>query len=513
MRALFELDVRYALNQLRALLHSPGRLAIWVPYLVLGLGLGGWRLATPQAVSGVAAVGGGGYFASLCGGAFVAALGFALARHAAGRIQAFRCNAEALLCIDAGISTGVLAGWLQGRKLTGAMLRWGTTLLLYAGVFAPAGAEPPAVARTLAACIVVALTLAALEIPAFLAGRRRFGSMLVVAGWALCICGCVQALAGVAGLAGDPETAARIIAASGFDSGAAVRAVLDGKAAFLAFAALPLLPTAALALMGRNAVSELFEGTIHRPVKFTRARVREQSFAASQRAAQPPSGLGVLLWKDYLALKRNGGLPRMAGAFFAWGAFGAVIAAALSNGGNQDVALGLIAIAILIVALVPVAFTSGISDDLGNPLWWLPPGSMVRRLSAWTMTRAWPGGLALSGFPIALGIASGHPAMALLGPPGALLLWWSMNALSLALYAAFPGPFDLRGPQGLVRMVAGVAYLYPPLIACNAQLDNPLAGASAAALILGLQGYLALFFAARRFGRGGVAIVREQNRG
>jgi hypothetical protein len=88
-----------------------------------------------------------------------------------------------------------------------------------------------------------------------------------------------------------------------------------------------------------------------------------------------------------------------------------------------------------------------------------------------------------------------------------------MNALSLALYAAFPGPFDLRGPQGLVRMVAGVAYLYPPLIACNAQLDNPLAGASAAAVILGLQGYLALGFAARRFARGGVAVARADESG
>jgi hypothetical protein len=85
-----------------------------------------------------------------------------------------------------------------------------------------------------------------------------------------------------------------------------------------------------------------------------------------------------------------------------------------------------------------------------------------------------------------------------------------MNALSLALYAAFPGKFDLRGPQGLVRMVAGVAYLYPPLLACNADLADPLAGASAAAVILGAQGYLALGFAARRFARGGVAVVRAE---
>jgi len=281
----------------------------------------------------------------------------------------------------------------------------------------------------------------------------------------------------------------------------------------LAFAALPIVPTAALALMGRNAVSELFEGTIHRPVRFKRRPARETNYVVTAENAQVPAGLGVLLWKDWISLKRSGGLPRMAGAFAVWAAFGAVIASALSPGRDENVALGLIALAILIVALVPVALTSGITEDLGSPLWWLPPGTMIKRLSAWTFARGWPGGLALSGLPMALGIASGKPALALLGPPGALLLWWSMNALSLALYAAFPGPFDLRGPQGLVRMVAGVAYLYPPLIACNAQLDNPLAGASAAAVILGLQGYLALGFAARRFARGGVAVARADESG
>jgi hypothetical protein len=511
MRALLELEARYAFNQLRLLLRSPGRLAIWIPYLVLVVGLGGWRLSMPHAAGDVVGGGSRQSFATLCGGTFIAALGFALARHAAGRVQVFRCNAEALLCIDAGISQAMLAAWLQGRKVIGAVLRWGTTLVLYAGVFAPADAAPEALGRTIAAGIIVALTLAALEIPAFLAGRSRFGNSLVVAGWALCIIGSLQTFAGIAGLLGDSASATHIVYAFGFDSGDAVRSILSGGTApFLAFVALPLVPTAALALLGRNAVSELFEGTIHRPGKFKARRASELDYAVSTGPNAPPSGLGVLLWKNFVGLKRGGGLPRMAGAFFAWGAFGAVIAGALSAGRNDNLALGLIALAILIVALVPVALTSGIVEDLGNPLWWLAPGSMAKRLAVWTLARAWPGGLALSGLPVALGLASGHPAVALLGPPGALLLWWSMNALSLALYAAFPGKFDLRGPQGLVRMVAGVAYLYPPLLACNADLADPLAGASAAAVILGAQGYLALGFAARRFARGGVAVVRAE---
>jgi len=515
MQALLELEARYALNNLRVLLRSPGRLAIWIPYLVLVVGLGGWRLVAPHAVAGwgtdgVGAVGRSSqFFATLCAGAFIAALGYALARHAAGRVAAFRCNAEALLCIDAGISPTMLAGWLHGRKAIDAAVRWGATLALYAGVFAPAGAAPAAVGRAIAAGVSVALILATLELPVFLIGRGRFGNLLVVTGWALCISGSLQALAGLAGLFGSAGVATHILAAFGFDGGGAVRTILGGGGPLLAFAALPLLPTAALALMSRNAVSELFEGTIHRPGSSRRKRPSEPSYAAPVGAADPPAGLGVLLWKEYIALKRSGGLARMAGAFFAWAAFGAVIAGALAGGRDENLALGLIALAILIVALVPVALTNGIAQDLATPLWWIAPGNIARRLTVWNFARAWPGGLALSGLPIALGLASGNPAIALLGPPGALLLWWSMHALSLALYAAFPGRFDLRSPSGLLRVVAALAYLYPPLLVCNVQLDDPLAGASAAAFILGAQGYLALAFAARRFARGGVAVARS----
>ena len=169
-------------------------------------------------------------------------------------------------------------------------------------------------------------------------------------------------------------------------------------------------------------------------------------------------------------------------------------------------------IATLIVALVPVALTGSLAEDLGNPLWWLAPGNMRQRLSTWTLSRAWPGGLALSGMPMALGIAAAHPVLALLGPPGALLLWWSMNALAMALYSVLPGRFDLRGPYGVVRVLAGFLYLYPPLWAFGAgQMSiGGLGGASATAVILGLQGYVALGFAARRFARGGAAAARAE---
>ncbi len=508
MRALLELDARYALNQFRALLRSPGRLAIWIPYIALAVGLGGWRLTAPRLAGQAGNAGDQAAFATLAGGAFLTAIGFAVARHAAGRVQIFRCKAEALLCVDAGVRPATLVGWLQMRKVTGTVARWAATLLLYAGAFAPANAQPDALVRVMLGAGAAALTLASLEIPAFLGGRSRFGNSLIVAGWALCVAGSLQALAGVVALFGDAVTGERILYAFGFDAGAGVRAIASGATIpLLAFVALPLVPSATLALFGNDVLPELFEGSLQprsRTTVKTRADAADASFAGV-----PPGGLAVLFWKDYVCLKRAGGLTHIVSAFAAWAAFGTILAGTL--GKNSELSLALIALANLIVALVPVALTGSLAENLANPLWWLAPGTLYQRLSLWTLSRAWPGGIALSGLPIALGLSTGHPGMALLGPPGALLLWWSMYALALALYAALPGRFDFRGPFGLVRVVTAVAYLYPPLWAFGAAqgaFGDTLAGASAAACVLGLQGYLALGFAERRLARGGVTAAR-----
>jgi hypothetical protein len=515
--ALCELEARYARNQVWVLLRSPGRLAIWIPYLVLALGLGTWRLTAGQGAAQPILGGDPGAFATLAGGAYLTAFGFALARHASGRIAAFRCNAEALLCVDAGVSPSALTAWLMGRKLGGALLRWTATLLLYAAAFAPPGASREALARTLVAALVAALALAALEIPAYLAGRRRIANALISLGWVICGAGAVQGLAALAELFGDTHAAPRIVAAFGFDSGAAVRGILSGQGdAFWAFLALPLVPLALLAWIGDDAIAEIYEGTLHRRGGAAARPAPARDDRRPSSTGFVPPGLAALLWKDWLALRRGGGLARAAGALFAWAAFGTVLASALAPGQDGGLAMGLIAIAIMVVALVPVMTAGGLAEDLGTPLWWLAPSSLRRRLGLWTLSRTWAGGVALSGLPLALGIAMGRPVEAALGVPAALLLWWSMNSLALALYAALPGRFDLRGPIGVVRMFAAIAYLYPPLCAfalVNMGLDDPLAAPAAAAGMLGLQGYASLWFAAQRFKRGGVALARSERAG
>ena len=220
MRALLELDARYAVNQFRMLLRSPGRLAIWIPYLVLAIGLGGWRLTAPATPATTATTGFEGAFATLAGGAFLTVLGFALAPSRRGQSGFPLDNAEALFCVDAGISPATLTGWLQLRKISGALVRWIATLLLYAGAFA--GRRFAAGARTRDRDRhrhrAAAFDARTAGVPP---GRTRYGNSIVVAGWALCVAGSLQIFA-----AGFESSAIRLRRRASRTRSASMRATL-----------------------------------------------------------------------------------------------------------------------------------------------------------------------------------------------------------------------------------------------------------------------------------------------
>jgi hypothetical protein len=517
MRALLELDLHVLRNQLRAIARSPLRLMIWIPYLGLVLGLSIWRLtqghtAHASDLSGVPL-----RLATLAGATYLAAFGFAFARHAGGRVQAFRCEAEALLCTNAGVPPLLLTFWLQMRKLCGSALRWLGALILYVAALAPAGAPPETLGRVVLACVLAAVALVTVEIPAYLLGRRRFGSLLIALAWGLTAFGALEAIAAAAELLGDGMYAPSLFTTLGLDPGRAVAALLRGDPATLLFAAaLALAPAIALAVLGRDAMPELYEAAIR-----TRSAGPglERASGLAQRARHGrniPGGVLALFWKEWIVLRRRGGARKMLlGACF-WAVFGAAIAFALGPADDPALALALLSIATLFIALVPVALSNGLGEDLSKPLWWLATAPLSGRLIAWTFSRSWPGGTALAAMPLVIGLALHHPNVALAAWPVAVLVWWSLQALGLALVALFPSRLDMRGPVGVLRIAAAGVYLLVPLGTLTAILQAggniATAGLSATALIA-LQGYGALRIAGYALDRNGALIAAMERAG
>jgi hypothetical protein len=510
MRALLQLDLHFLRNQLREIVRSPLRLAIWIPYIGLVIGLGAWRVvlgrnSAPSDLSGLPP-----QFATLAGATYLAALGFAFARHAGGRVRAFRCEAEALLCVNAGIAPLLLTLWLQLRKLCGSTFRWFGALALYVSALAPPGAPAVVLARVVFASVLAAVALATLEIPAYLIGRRKAAPVLIALAWGLTAYGGLAAVAAAAEILGDRGFAPILLRALGFDPGAGVTALVAGRGwAFAALAALALAPALAIVVLGRDALPELYEATLH-------GKLTAPSFARAAGLAHRarlgrniPGGTLALFWKEWIVLRRRGGGGRLVWSALFWGAFGGGIAFALGPAGDPELGLVLLSIATLFVALVPVVLSNGLGEDLCKPLWWLATATMSSRLAAWTFSRSWPGGAALAALPLVLGLALRQPLLVLLALPGSLLLWWSMHALGLALVAIFPSGFDMRGPVGILRMAIAGAYLLLPLGVCTTVLtataNAVLAGCVAAGLFW-LQGYAAVRAAAFTLDRNGALI-------
>ena len=159
--------------------------------------------------------------------------------------------------------------------------------------------------------------------------------------------------------------------------------------------------------------------------------------------------------------------------------------------------------------LVPLAASVSLLEDLAKPIWWVSHASLRSRIIAWTFAKAWRNGLAFAAFLLPLAIAGGDALAALLAIPLGIGLWTSLNALGVALYAAYPSRIDARGPIFFVRAVATGIFLLPAAMLfgfVSMLTHNALIGATLGAIVIVLEGLLAIEFAASRFDENGAGI-------
>ena len=85
----------------------------------------------------------------------------------------------------------------------------------------------------------------------------------------------------------------------------------------------------------------------------------------------------------------------------------------------------------------------GLAADLSKPLFWLGASPLRNRIAAWTLGRAWRGGVLLGLAPAAAGIVIGAPVLAALSVPVATVAyWWAWVASVRAVAVAVPDDLD-----------------------------------------------------------------------
>lgn len=518
MGALAYLDFCYAKHQLAAIFRSPGRLALWLPYVAM-IAILALRRATFSATGGtqtdfnISAVDAP-LFATLAAGTYLIAIGLVVGLAGTGRFAAFRSRAEALALANAGISSLVVAFWLQLRRFAGSGPRWILTVV-YLFAFATPHARSSHMPHITLAALAGFAALAMVELPAFLASRRRFGGIVAPLGWTLVAAGVAYALLGALG----PDIWSRGIALVRVDPGRWLMALVVGKgpAVALAFAFLPALAAFAMALAG-DAMPELYQATTQAFARRERGAHRPAEFQArAVRAAGIPAGALAILWQEWVGLRRRpAGLRVWALTFALWGCAGLAIVYDLVVLREGAIVIALSGFALSAAFSIALTGSVTIADDLAKPIWWLGRDPLIARIAVWTFSRAWRGGASFAMLPLVVGFGTGDAPLALAGALSAFVTWWTLSALGVGLYSAFPSRIDERGPIVLLRFIGFTVLLLPAVVAgalAGVFTHVPALGACAASALLAVEATGAIAFAAWRISENGAGIATLERAG
>lgn len=511
MRALLYLESRYAFHQFAAILRSPLRLAIWIPFAISIAYL--LYARTFRVTGAVTASAISPHVATSIAGVYFGIVGVTIALAATGNVAAFRSGAEAVLFTNAGVRPLTVAIWLQARKLSTSWARWFGTLVYAFVFFAPRHLGAGATFRALLATLLAIALQMALELPIFLLARGAARVPLAAVGGALAFVGFAFAVLGAIGH--EPLRVALSIAR--FDPGRAAMAALDGRPFVLVvLAALLSIFFIAVRLLGDDAMPELYRVSQRslRTMRERRSLAPNVTFASARSGAiaRVPAGALAIVWKDWVGFKRGRGIFTLwiAGCIF-WAGCGAAVAIAIDRYGDPTILLTMIGTtAAMTLVAAPFGASIGLRLDLEKPLFWLSRAPLRSRIVAWTFGRAWRGALAISLAPFVAGIFSRDAVLAVVAIPLVLATYWSLQALGVGLYALFPNPIDSRGPMMLVRTILTGAYVVPAALVAGAAAfahAGPIVIALAAALTLAAEGWAVVELASLRFAEYGAALA------
>ncbi len=517
MRALFFLEYRYARHQLAAIVKSPLRLAIWIPYAIAIGFLAFSRLSR----RGMTSHGGSPFSnafhvdahnATTIGGIYLGLLGITLTAAAFGRAKTFRFRNEAMLLANSAIPPMTIAIWLQIRKLSASALRYAGSLAYVFLIFSPKSTGLEAAIRAFGASLLAIVVQMSAELPMFLLARERSRLALAIGSGLLALVGFAYAALGFFG----GERFEPIVRRIGFDPGFAARAVLEGNP--LAIAALvAVLGIFALMvrLLGNDALPELYAASQQVPVSLRRRRAARPDVRYSYKPAdvvtRVPVGALSMIWKDWLGFKRGrGSVAVWLGGTVFWALCGIGVGIFARTYADETVLTLVGVTAVMIFIGAPLAASVRIAEDLGKPLFWLSRSPLRSRIAAWTVARSWRGAIALAIGPIAAGLFLRDYALAFGALPLVAVAFWGLQSLGIGLYALFPNPIDARGPMMLLRMFIMLAFATPSIIAGTAVgffTGNALLGIASATIVFAVESWVTIELASMRFAEHGAGLA------
>ena len=484
--ALLYLEARMFVNRVRQILRRPGRLILWLLFLVW---VGAFLFMRGQSLGsgGILFPGNFHRLLAFVPGVYLVILGIQILVGCRRPPAAFAYPADARFLFGSRLPPRMVVLWLQLRE---AVFAGGRLLFV---VFVAAWWSLVGSGRTL---LTAALALAGayviafgLRLPSFLISRRFPGAGVRWIGIGSIVIGLTTLAVPIviAAQRGDYRLSFISRHAPQLPPGTWIVSALAGHSLQL----LPLWSLAvALLVVGSiaagDAYPELWEASLRlyrfralaasgKPAWSREALRRLRSddpnlqrlptTAHSVTGLRTPGGAWTILWKDWLALVRSPGGLRWPLLWIA----GSVVLGFAAGVAARDYSL---------IALLPPAVAIGntivfigsqtmvaLGPEIRRPLWWLSPAPLRERLAVWSGA-----GLLRVAPPLAAAIVTAaivirSPVTALLGAPLVVVLLMLVRAIGLGCYVFLPGRNDLRGPGFLLRTFATYVALVPPVVA------------------------------------------------
>ena len=542
LRALAYLDARRMANRLRLLLRDPKRL---LPWLVLLAWLAFTRLlqfASRSGRSGRAPAAPRGSSPALANpllalvallpGVYLALLGIGLTRAAARAPATFRTAADARFLIGSQLSSRLVVGWLQLRRVVAMVLASLVNVLVLVAVTPSFSAPVPRPGVLLLAILGAFVTLQTLPMAAYLLKRRLGWLPLAPLGLVLTALGIGSALVAFLPIIGAPLPLpwwTKLVLVH-LPPGQWLADAYHGQA--LAPVLMLLLGAAAIAVTVRlsgDCYPELWESSTRAmslrrlalqrrggwismsDIRQTLGQARRRS-AASSSGSWVPGGAWAILWKEWLSLRRSAALSLqllLLGSAIA----GGVIAGSLALFGQRAVVSALYSTAGTMLLIYNFYAGVQLGAELRSPVWWLSAASLKMRLLAWSVAGSLRVGVpACLGFGIALTLSGAYALVLPVLVVGVVAIW-TMRMMAVASYAVFPAQLDVRGPGRVLRFLflwAGVIPAGLALVALLITTGSLPAAISGMAIVLLGEGWLLLELSAWLVRRNGVAYVRAE---
>ncbi|MBC5806072.1 MAG: hypothetical protein DLM53_09485 [Candidatus Eremiobacter antarcticus] len=542
LNALLYLDARILINRVRQTMHQPGRLIMWILFTL-------WLVAVMSSrfhrLSGANRYGDPQHpllvIFSIVPALYAMVLGAQIATACKRAPGAFAYPADARFLFGSRMSHRIVVFWLQLRELFFSGIRFMIFMFAMSFTFVRSNAELLVAAVSLLAGYLIAMGV---RLPAFLLARRYPRVPWSFLGYALIALGgaSIAYPLWLAYLSGHTTVAFVSAHVPRYPPGSWLVGAFNGslRALFL-MCSLAALMIVVGSVAASDAYPELWEASVRLyalRVAAAAGRARRSLLsraagvgyadpqAAAKRQAQrsdivsasgfgAPSGALILLWKQWLTIRRVPGGLR-------WPVLWIVIAAAAGYGGaviaKGSSPLMLLAPAMLVSNLIVgmgAQSTISLAGELRKPIWWLAESEVRDRLAAWALASLLRLGAPIAVVGIALGVGMHAPLLAFGAVPLVVAVLLLIQATGIALYTILPGRNDLRGPGFILRYFATIFLLSPPAVMwAIAQFASHslLAGGVTGLLFAGLESWLLVAFAAARLEGNGMAYAAAEDR-